>query len=122
MEEEKIILKKVKRIFDICHDGYDEKLQEYISLFCDKVKSLCKRKDFPKELNYMAVDFVKKNYLYYKDKEDTKNEQIQVTSATDNGQKVDFRVVENITKDDIDIDKVIAKNIAEISNYAYMGW
>ncbi len=120
--EEKSILKRTKILLGLDNDNYDSKIQEYINLFCDKVKSICKRVDFPTELNYMAIDFARKSYLYYKNKDNTNNEKLQVTSASDNGQTVNFKTVETITKDDIDIDKVIAKNIAEISNYAYMGW
>lgn len=120
--EEKTILERVKILLELNDDSLDNKIQGYIDLFCDKVKSICKREDFPHELNYMAVDFAKKSYLYYKNKDNSSNEQLQATSASDNGQTVNFKTVETITKDDIDIDKVITKNIAEISNYAYMGW
>lgn len=120
--EEITILKRVKDLLEIQDDSFDSKIQGYIDLFCDKVKSICKRRDFPQELNYMCVEFARKSYLYYKDKDNSNNEQLQVTSASDNGQSVNFKIVETITKDDVDIDKVIAKNIAEISNYAYMEW
>ena len=120
--EEITILKRVKDLLEIQDDSFDSKIQGYIDLFCDKVKSICKRRDFPQELNYMCVEFARKSYLYYKEKDNSNNEQLQVTSASDNGQSVNFKIVETITKDDVDIDKVIAKNIAEISNYAYMEW
>ena len=120
--EEKTILDRVKILLEITDTSLDNKIQEYIDLFCNKVKSVCKRKDFPYELNYMAVDFAKKSYLYYKNKDNSNNEQLQVTSASDNGQTVNFKTIETITKDEIDVDKIINKNIAEISNYAYMGW
>lgn len=120
--EEKTILERVKELLEIKDDSLDSKIQGYIDLFCDKVKSICKRKDFPQELNYMCIEFARKNYLYYKDKDNSSNEKLQVTSASDNGQSVNFKTIESITKDDVDIEKVIAKNIAEISNYAFMEW
>ncbi len=120
--KEKIILKKVKSMLEIQDATYDSKIQGYIDLFCNKVKSICKREDFPHELNYMCIEFARKSYLYYKDKDNSNNEQLQVTSASDNGQSVNFKIVETISKEDIDLDKVIAKNMTEISNYAYMGW
>lgn len=120
--EEKTILERVKELLEIQDDSFDKKIQGYIDLFCDKVKSICKRTDFPQELNYMCIEFARKSYLYYKDKNNSSNEQLQVTSASDNGQSVNFKTVETVTKDDVDIDKVITKNMAEISNYAYMGW
>lgn len=120
--EEKTILERVKELLEIKDDSLDSKIQGYIDLFCDKVKSICKRKDFPQELNYMCIEFARKNYLYYKDKDNSSNEKLQVTSASDNGQSVNFKTIESITKDDVDIEKVISKNMIEISNYAYMEW
>lgn len=120
--EEKTILEKVKELLGLKDDSLDNKLQGYINLFCDKIKSICKRKDFPEELNYMCIEFARKSYLYYKDKDNSNNEQLQVTSASDNGQSVNFKTIETVTKDDVDIDKIIAKNMKEISNYAYMEW
>lgn len=118
----KTILERVKLLLDIQDNSFDSKIQGYIDLFCDKIKSICKRLDFPPELDYMVVEFARKNYLYYKDKDNSSNEQLQVTSASDNGQSVNFKTTETITKDDVDIDKVIALNMTEISNYAYMEW
>lgn len=116
------ILERVKNLLKITDTNIDNKIQEYIDLFCDKIKSICNRIDFPSELDYMAVDFAQKCYIYYKNKDNSSNEQLQVTSASDNGQSVNFKTVETITKDDVDLDKVISKNIDEISMYAYMRW
>lgn len=120
--ENKTLLERVKELLEIQDDSFDNKIQGYIDLFCDKVKSICKRAYFPQELNYMCIEFARKSYLYYKNKDNSSNEQLQATSASDNGQTVNFKTVETITKDDVDLDKIVAKNIAEISNYAYMGW
>lgn len=118
--EDKTILEKVKELLELKDDSIDNKIQGYINLFSDKIKSICKRTDFPQELNYMCIEFARKSYLYYKNKDNSNNEQLQVTSASDNGQSVNFKTIETIIKDDVDLDKVIAKNITEISNYAYM--
>lgn len=118
MEE---LVKKAIRSINLLDVSCEEVLG-YIELFQDKIKSICKRKDFPEELNYMCVEFARKSYLYYANKNNSSNEQLQVTSASDNGQSVSFKTVEIITKEDVDIDKVIEKNIAEIRNYAYMEW
>lgn len=112
--------KVIQRIDNLTIDC--EKIEGYIEQFQNKIKSICKRRDFPEELNYMCIEFARKSYLYYANKNSTNNEQVQVTSASDNGQSVNFKVVETITKEEVDIDKVIANNMAEISNYAYMEW
>lgn len=120
--ENKTLLEKVKELLELQGNTSDNKIQGYIDLFCNKVKSICKRKDFPQELNYICIEFARKSYLYYKNKDNSSNEQLQATTASDNGQTVNFKTVEIVTKDDVDLDKVIAKNMAEISNYAYMEW
>ena len=116
------ILNKVKTILGITGNNEDAKIMEYISLFCDKVKSICNRSDFPEELNYMAVEYVRKCYTYYKNKTADSNEKIVVSSASDNGQSVSFNTIETISKSDVDIDNFAKKNADEISMYAYMRW
>ena len=119
--EEKTILDRVKEILGIQDDEHDVKIQVYIDLFCNKIKSICNRIDLPKELEYMAIEFARKNYLYYKNKPED-SEVVQITSASDNGQSVAYKVVETITKSDVDINSVVSKNMDEISMYAYMRW
>lgn len=116
------LLNKIKERLGITDTSQDKKIQSYIDEITDKVKSICNRIDFPEELNDLAIKYAKDSYIYYKDKDNSKNEQLQVTSATDNGQSVSFKTVENVSKDDVDVDKVIAKNRDEISMYAYMRW
>lgn len=116
------LLDYVKEKLDITDTSQDKKIQGYIDEITDKVKSICNRIDFPEELNYLAIKYAKDNYIYYKDKDNSKNEELQITSASDHGQSVSFKTVENVSKDDVDVDKVIAKNMDEISMYAYMRW
>ena len=116
------LLKKVKERLGITDDKQDKQIQGYIDDITNKIKSICNRIDFPEELNYLAVNYAKSCYIYYKNKDDSSNEQLQVTSASDNGQSVNFKTVETVTRDDIDINKVVEKNADEISMYAYMRW
>lgn len=116
------LLKEVKERLEITDTSQDKKIQGYIDEFTNKVKSICNRSDYPEGLNYLATKYAKDCYFYYKNKDNSNNEQLQVTSASDNGQTVSFKTVENVSKDDVDINKVIAKNQDEISMYAYMRW
>ncbi len=116
------LLDKVKERLYITDTSQDKKIQGYIDDITDKIKSVCNRTDFPEELNYLVINYAMKCYVYYKNKNSSNNEQLQVTSASDNGQSASFKTVEIVSKDDVNLDKVIADNIAEISNYAYMGW
>lgn len=116
------LLNKVKERLDIKDNSQDKKIQGYIDDITDKIKSICNRIDFPEELSHLAVNYAKNCYIYYKNKDNSSNEQLQVTSASDNGQSVNFKTVETVTKDDVDINKVVEKNADEISMYAYMRW
>ncbi len=116
------LLEKVKERLDITDTSQDKKIQGYIDDITDKIKSICNRFYYPEELNYLAINYAQNCYLYYKNKDNNSNSHLQVTGASDNGQSVTFETVEIITKDDIDLDKVIKKNQDEISRYAYMGW
>ena len=115
------LIKKVIERLDV-QDIRADKIKNYIETFQDKIKSICKRKDFPEELNYMCIEFARKNYIYYSNTDENSNTKVEITSASDNGQSVNFKTVETISKADVDLDNYINKNMAEISNYAYMGW
>lgn len=119
MEE---LLEKVKEKLNITNENENTEIQGYIDLFQNKIKSICNREDFPKKLNYMCIEFAKKSYIYYSNLDEKSNKKVEVTSASDNGQSVSLKSTEIITVDEVDIDKVINKNIVEIRNYAYMGW
>lgn len=116
------LLEEVKEKLEITDTSQNKKIQGYIDEITNKVKSICNRSDYPEELNYLAIKYAKDCYIYYKDKNNSNNETIQVTSVSDNGQTASFKIVENISKDDVDVDKVVGKNTDEISMYAYMRW
>lgn len=116
------LLEKVKERLELTDTEQDKKIQSYIDEITDKIKSICNRIDFPEQLNYLAIKYAKDCYIYYKNKDNSNNEQSQVTSASDNGQTVNFKTIENVSKDDVDLNKIIAKNQDEISMYAYMRW
>lgn len=116
------ILNKVKELLSIKDNSQDTKIQCYIDLFQDKIKSICKRDDFPEKLNYMCIEFAKKCYIYYSNIDEGSNQKVEVTSASDNGQSVGFKTTEIVTASDVDVDKYCNRNMNEIANYAYMGW
>ena len=114
------LLDKVKERLDIKDISQDNKIQGYIDDITDKIKSVCNRIDLPKKLEYLVIRYAVNCYNYYKD--NNSNARLQATSASDNGQTVNFKTVETVTKDDIDVDKYVDKNKDEISMYAYMRW
>lgn len=114
------LLSKVKERLDITDNSQDKKIQGYIDDITDKIKSICNRIDLPKELEYLVVRYAMNCTVFYKNGYG-EGKQV-VSSASDNGQTVSFKDVGAVTVNDVDMDKYIEKNIAEISDYAYMRW
>lgn len=114
------LLNKVKERLDIIDTSQDKKIQGYIDDIIDKIKSICNRIDLPKELEYLVVRYAMNCTVFYKNGYG-EGKQV-VSSVSDNGQSVSFKDVGAVTSNDVDMDKYIEKNIAEISNYAYMRW
>lgn len=114
------LLNRVKERLEITDTSQDKKIQGYIDDIINKIKSICNRVDLPEELEYLVIKYAANCYIYYKD--NNSNTRLQVTSANDNGQSVSFKTVENVTKEDVDLDTYIEKNKDEISMYAYMRW
>lgn len=114
------LLNKVKERLGINDNNKDKEIQGYIDDISSKIKSVCNRIDLPKELEYIVIKYAMNCIVFYKNGYG-ESKQV-VSSATDNGQSVNFKDVGDITSDDIDVDKVIAKNVDEISMYAYMRW
>ena len=114
--DEKTVSKLLIEIQD-----FDESLSEsdrilfFLNQFAKKVKSVCKRNDFPEELEYMAIEYAINNVNY-------ENKKMRIASMSDEGQTVTFDNSAEIKKEDIDLNMYINKNMSEIAQYAYMGW
>lgn len=114
------LLNKVKERLNITDDKQDKQIEGYIDDITNKIKSICNRIDFPKELEYLVIRYAMNCTVFYKNGYG-EGKQV-VSSASDNGQTVSFKDVGAVTADDVNIDKYIDKNKDEISMYAYMRW
>lgn len=114
------LLDKVKERLDITDTSQDKKIEGYIDDITNKIKSICNRIDFPKELEYLVIRYAMNCTVFYKNGYG-EGKQV-VSSASDNGQTVSFKDVGAVTIDDVNMDKYIEKNKDEISMYAYMRW
>lgn len=99
-----------------------EKAKFFLEEFIAKIKSVCKRKDFPKELVYLAKKYVINNLSALDKNNDYGNGKTEISSMSDNGQAITVSNNTSIKKEDIDLSSFIEKNKAEIAQYAYMGW
>lgn len=114
------LLNKVKERLNITDDKQDKQIEGYIDDITNKIKSICNRIDFPKELEYLVIRYAMNCTVFYKNGYG-EGKQV-VSSASDNGQTVSFKDVGAVTADDVNIDKYIEKNKDEISMYAYIRW
>ena len=114
------LLKKIKQDLDIETEDYDVILNKYLFEITEKIKSMCNRIDFPSELNYLAIKYVEDCYYYYKNIEN--NGKTEISSVSDNGQTINFKTSELIKKENVDLNKILELNKAEISQYAFARW
>lgn len=119
MEKEKKIelIEEIEKFIGI--SGRSNKIEFYLNEFTNKIKSVCKRKDFPEELEYLAKQYAINNISVL---DENGNEKKEISSMSDQGQTVTFSNNTSLKKEDIDLSLFIEKNKSEIAQYAYMGW
>lgn len=103
-------------------EEYSEKVKFFLEEFVAKIKSVCKRQDFPEELEYLAKKYVINNLSALDKNGDYGNGKSEISSMSDNGQTITLTNNTSLKKEDIDLSLFIEKNKAEIAQYAYMGW
>ena len=113
-------VKKVKEILDIT----DEKLDKYL-IFCeqvitDEILDRCTIEDIPERLNSLIQEFLIGQYNLNKNGigEGIK----QVSSASDNGQTVNFETIGGAEKIKKNAKEFADDNIARIVAYRRMRW
>ncbi len=111
---------KVKALLNITDIEKDVLIDFFIEQFTSKIKSICRREDFPKNLEYMCIKYTLNNI---KASENGYGEgKNNVESITDGDQNIRYKNDTVLKKEDIELESFISKNIKEISNYALMGW
>lgn len=113
-------VKKVKEILNVT----DSKLDNYL-MFCeqnitDKILDRCHIKDIPERLNSLIQEFLIEQYNL--NKEGIGEGKKQVSSASDNGQTVNFQTIGGASSMSKNVDEFLDRNMATLVKYRKMRW
>lgn len=113
-------VKKIKEILNVT----DSKLDNYLE-FCeqnikDKILDRCHIEKMPERLNSLIQEFLIEQYNINKD--GIGDEKRQVTSASDNGQSVNFQIIGGISSMSKNVDEFLDRNITTLVKYRKMRW
>lgn len=113
-------VKKVKQILNIT----DGKLDSYLK-FCeknisDKILDRCHIEIIPERLNSLIQEFLIEQYNL--NKEGVGEGKKQVSSASDNGQSVNFQVVGGVNSMSQNVDEFLDRNMATLVKYRKVEW
>lgn len=113
-------VKEVKQILNIT----DGKLDSYLK-FCeknisDKILDRCHIETIPERLNSLIQEFLIEQYNL--NKEGVGEGKKQVSSASDNGQSVNFKVVGGVNSMSQNVDEFLDRNMATLVKYRKVEW
>lgn len=113
-------VKKIKEILNIT----DTKLDGYLN-FCetnitDKILDKCNIETVPERLNSLIQEFLIEQYNLNKDGVG-KGVQ-EVSSASDNGQSVSFKIIGGSSSMSKNVDEFIDRNMSTLVKYRKMRW
>lgn len=113
-------VKEIKKILDVS----DDKLDNYL-MFCeknitDKILDRCHIEDIPERLNSLIQEFLIEQYNL--NKEGIGKGVKQVSSASDNGQSVNFQIVGGATSTSQNVDEFLDRNMATLVKYRKVEW
>lgn len=113
-------INKVKEILDIT----DNKLDSYLE-FCeknitDKILDRCNIEAIPERLNSLIQEFLIEQYNL--NREGIGEGKKQVSSASDNGQSVNFQIVGGVNSMSKNVDEFLDRNMPTLVKYRKMRW
>lgn len=119
-QESTINVNKVKEILNI----QDDKLDNYL-MFCeanitDKILDWCNIDTVPERLNSLIQEFLIEQYNLNKD--GIGEGKKEVSSASDNGQTVQFQIVGGASSMSKNVDEFLDRNMAILVKYRKMRW
>lgn len=111
---------KVKKILNID----DKKLDNYLE-FCennikDEILDRCNIENIPERLNSLIQEFLIEQYILNKD--GIGEGKKEVSSASDNGQSVNFKTVGGASLMSRNVDEFLGKNMSTLVQYRKIRW
>ena len=111
---------KVKEILNIIDSELDSYLEFCEKNITDKILDRCNIETIPERLNSLIQEFLIEQYNL--NKEGIGEGKKQVSSASDNGQSVNFQVVGGVSSMSKNIDEILDRNMATLVKYRKMRW
>ncbi|MCI8362270.1 MAG: hypothetical protein HFJ41_03930 [Clostridia bacterium] len=111
---------KVKEILNIIDSELDSYLEFCEKNITDKILDRCNIETIPERLNSLIQEFLIEQYNL--NKEGIGEGKKQVSSASDNGQSVNFQVVGGVSSMSKNIDEFLDRNMATLVKYRKMRW
>lgn len=113
-------INKVKKILNI----QDDKLDNYL-MFCeknitDKILDRCHIEIIPERLNSLIQEFLLEQYKL--NENGILEGKKQVSSASDNGQTVQFQIVGGLSSVSKDVEQFLDRNMSTLVKYRKMRW
>lgn len=113
-------IEKVKEILNIQDDKLDNYLKFCENNIIDKILDRCHIEIVPKRLNSLIQEFLIEQYNI--NKEGIGEGKQQVSSASDNGQSVNFQTVGGINAMSQNVDEFLDRNMNTLIAYRKIRW
>lgn len=111
-------VKEIKKILDALDDEIDDYLMFCEKNITDKILDRCHIENIPKRLNSLIQEFLIEQYNL--NKEGIGKGVKQVSSASDNGQSVNFQTVGGVSSMSQNVDEFLDRNMATLVKYRKM--
>ena len=113
-------VKKVKTILNIIDDKLDNYLEFCENNITDKILDRCNIETIPERLNSLIQEFLIEQYNI--NKNGVGEGKLQVTSASDNGQSVNFKTTGGVSSMSQNVDEFLDRNMSTLVAYRKMRW
>lgn len=113
-------VKEVKKISNITDDKLDNYLKFCEKNISDKILDRCHIETIPERLNSLIQEFLIEQYNI--NKEGVGEGKKEVSSASDNGQSVNFQVVGGVSSMSKNVDEFLDRNMATLVKYRKVVW
>ena len=111
---------KIKEMLNIQDDKLDNYLRFCEQNITDKILDRCHIEDVPERLNSLIQEFLIEQYDL--NKEGIGKGKKQVSSASDNGQTVNFQTVGGASSMSKNVDEFLDRNMSTLVKYRKMRW
>lgn len=111
---------KIKEILNIQDDKIDNYLKFCEKNITDKILDRCHIDTIPERLNSIIQEFLIEQYKL--NEEGIGEGKKQVSSASDNGQSVNFQIIGGVSMMSNNIDEFLDRNMSTLVKYRKMRW